>query len=182
VRLQLDTAVTLEVDGEVHIVSEMNDDWTASWDPDFVLSLANTPSGGRPWLGEIGTAMLTLDNRRIDLLRDEPYVLPERLWVLPSRLQEETDRAALHQIVVGGAHVTIGLALLVSLGYALPRWRLRTLFILIVFMTVAVNAGKIVVATRHPSATTALLQSAGAGSGLLALSVFDLRALDRHRR
>jgi hypothetical protein len=171
VRLKIDHAITLSVDGLTRDSVENAAGWGATWEPEFVLSLGNTPSGGRPWLGEIEQASVRANGHVADLLRAETFRVPERFWVVPSRLQEGGGRPALGVALAGALHVSVGAILFAAVWLLLPISPTRRALFCVTALIFVANAGKVLVATRHPSVGAALVQWGGAGLGFLLIGV-----------
>jgi hypothetical protein len=157
----LGSSIDIAVDGVV-LASEAAEGWPATWDADAVLTLGNTPSGTRPWQGELRSASVTVDSEERDLLDDAELTVPERVAVVPSRLREPRDRPLGREVAVGLGHVLVGAALAVALSGVRPAWSSRRVVGSVAVLSVIANAGKVVVATRHPSLLTTALQIVGA--------------------
>jgi hypothetical protein len=140
------------------------------------MSLGAELSGTRPWHGDIARAELWLDNERIDLLDPSRASVPDRLWVLPDRLDHSAIRSPRSQLEAAALHVLFGLVLGASMVASLPRLRRpTTVMVGWAVAVVVLNLLKIFVATRHPSAATTGLQI---GAGWLGIT-FALAV--RHR-
>jgi hypothetical protein len=168
VRVEADDRLVVEFDGEP-VTTVPLAAWAEAWQPDVLLSLGNTPSGTRPWKGELRRAELTIDGTTTDLLAEPRLVVPDPVWVVPARLTSVADRTLDRSIGLWTIHLLVGAALGGLLAFARPHWRVATVIAPLVVLVVVVNVGKIVVATRHPSSVTVLLQILGLAFGALVI-------------
>jgi hypothetical protein len=169
VRVEADERLVVEFDGEPVTTVPFAATWAQAWQPDALLSLGNTPSGTRPWTGELRRAELTIDGTTTDLLAEPRLVVPDPIWVVPARLTSVTDRTLDRSIGLWTVHLLVGVALGGLLASARPHWRVATVIAVLVVLVAVVNVGKIVVATRHPSSITALLQVLGIVCGAMVI-------------
>lgn len=168
IRVVVGPTIVVEVDG-VTAVAEDVGGWQGWWDPTFVLSVGNTPSGVRPWHGVIAAATITSGGAVYDVLGDSALVTPDRVWVIPERLRAPDERPLSERALIGVVHIIVGAALVCTIAWALPRARPRSALATSMLLSIVVNAGKILIAGRHPSVVTVLLQASGATAGFLAV-------------
>ena len=142
------------------------------------LSLGAETSGNHAWTGDIAVAQLRVGRKDLDLLDPGQLHHPRQLWLLPERLDESGMRTTGDHLRTAGWHLLASLLLGIGLALSLPRVR-RPTPLLLAWATgvVAVNLVKVVIASRHPSLATALLQTAGGGIGIV-----QVLALRRRRR
>jgi hypothetical protein len=180
VRIALGSSIRLFVDGERRAQVDDATGWGSTWDPSHILSIGNTPSGGRPWYGEVASLTVEVEGARQEVLRDELFAFPERFWVIPARLQEGGEGPGPQRAAVGAAHVVVGGGLLAAAWLLqVGRSARRTLRGVVVLIIVA-NAAKIWVATRHPSVGTALLQVGGSGLAFVLVETWSSRGTSRY--
>jgi hypothetical protein len=169
VELVLGDAVTLTVDGRVRAREAPTTGWAELWNARHELSLGNTLSGQRPWAGTIARATVVADGEVVDVLASPELDIQEQARRLPAHLTVEVSRPPALRALVGGLHVLLGALLGAVLVTGWPERPLRVHFRVLVGLAVVGNAGKVVVAGRHPSMATALLQAGGAGLGATAM-------------
>lgn len=169
VELVLADEITLTVDGRVHAREAPTSGWAAGWDDQHELSLGNTLSGERPWAGTIARATVVVGNEAVDVLSSPELDVEEQTVRLPPRLRVGESRPPTQRILLGGLHLLLGAFLGATLVAGWSDRPLRTHLGLLIGLAVVANAGKILVAGRHPSIATALLQAGGAGLGAAAM-------------
>ena len=175
--LELDDDLRLSVDGEPVVLEPGTAGWAAAWDPDHRLSLGNTLSGARPWAGTIARARVMAGGEQVDLLASDELDVPGVGRRLPPRLREAASRVGAGALMIGVLHTLLGVGLGAAAGLARPARPFASNLWVVPVLGALANLGKVVVATRHPSIATFLLQSGGGGLGALAAVTF----LD-HRR
>lgn len=174
--LDVGDRVTIDVDGTPVYDRPLDPDPLAGWDPSFPLLFGDERTGNRPWAGEVRAARLTVDGRTHDLLANDDLRLPDRFWDLPGRLTEGRSGVSPASLVIWLLHVVAGAALAGLLALRRPGASLASTFGWWALVSVVANAGKIVVATRHPSVATVLLQLSGGLLGIaLVLAVTTVR-------
>jgi len=166
--LELDEDLRLSVDGELRVLEPGTAGWAAAWDPDHRLSLGNTLSGVRPWAGTIGRARLATGAEQVDLLASDELDVPGVGRRLPPRLRAAASRVGTGPLLIGVLHVLLGAAIGAAVVLARPSRSFASNLWVVPALAAVVNLGKVVVATRHPSIATFLLQSAGGGLGAMA--------------
>lgn len=135
------------------------------WDSGFTLALGNEVTGLRGWNGTISRAVIETPLHRDDLLTGGSLNMQQSWWQIPPRLRvpfefafpEDALAALLHLI----AFVPIGFALFKFYGgrAAWPFW-----IIIVLAIAAGMEAAKILVEGRHPSALNLI---ANAGGGLI---------------
>jgi len=175
--LELDQDLRMSVGGQVRVLEPGTDGWAAAWDEDHRLSLGNTLSGTRPWAGTIARARVVTGSEQVDVLASDELDVPGVGRRLPPRLREAASRVGTGPLLIGVLHTLLGLGLGAAAVLARPARPLAHSLWVVPALAAVANLGKVVVATRHPSVATFLLQSGGGGLG--ALAAF---AVLRHRR
>lgn len=165
------SAIIVEVDGESRARLHTPDGWAQTWDDQMVASVGNTPSGSRPWFGAVRAGSASAGDTAGPLLDRHQFDVPDRFFAVPSRLSEGVDRPRWERIGTSLLHVLAGLALAITLVRARPAGSVRSALAIAVAISLVVNVGKVVIATRHPSILTISLQVGGASLGVLLLSV-----------
>jgi hypothetical protein len=169
VELVLDDAVTLTVDGRVRAREAPTAGWAELWNDRHELSLGNTSSGERPWAGTLARATVVTGGEVVDVLTSPELDVQQPARRLPDRLTDEVSRPPAQRALIGGLHLLLGMALGAALVAGWPDRAVRSHLRLLVGLAVVANVGKVVVAGRHPSFATALLQAGGAGLGVTAM-------------
>lgn len=185
IELDVGDRLRLEVDGELVHDETLAPEPLAGWDPSFPLLFGDERSGTRPWAGAVRDVVLTVDGRTHDLLATDELRRPDRFWDLPERLTEGRSRVSTLAVLTWLLHLVAsaavgGLLALARPGAALGRpgpsiARTAGWWALVV---VVVNLGKVVIAGRHPSVGTALLQLCG---GLLGMALVHATSWTRGR-
>lgn len=168
VEVVLGDDVMLTVDGEVRAEETGASGWAASWDPDHRLSLGNTLSGERPWAGTIARARVVAGDEREDLLASDELDVASVRRRLPPRLGVAASRVGTGPLRIGMLHVLLGAVIGGALVLARPMRPLAASLWVVLALAAVANLGKVVVATRHPSIATFLLQVGGGGLGAMA--------------
>jgi hypothetical protein len=166
--LQLDDDLRLVVDGELQVLEPGIAGWAPAWDPDHRLSLGNTLSGTRPWTGTISRVQVSTGSEQVDVLASDELDVPSVRRRLPPRLREASLRVGAEPLAIGLLHVLLGGALGAAVVLARPGRRFAGNLWVVPALAAVANLGKVVIATRHPSIATFLLQSAGGGLGAMA--------------
>lgn len=137
------------------------------------FSLGAETSGNHPWAGELAVAELRIGTQRLDLLDPDGLRRPDRVWVLPERLDETGTRTPADHFTTAGWHLLGSLLLGIGIVASIPRLQ-RPTAVLVVWAVAAaaVNIVKVVIASRHPSLATALLQIAGGWLGIVVALTF----------
>lgn len=174
--LELDEDLRLSVDGELRALEPGTAGWAAAWSPDHRLSLGNTLSGNRTWAGTIARARVVTGSEQVDLLASDDLDVPGVGRRLPPRLRVAASRAGTGAMLIGVLHVLLGLGLGAAVVLARPSRPLASNLWVVPALAAAANLGKVVVATRHPSVATFLLQSGGGGLGAMAAFAFVRRS------
>jgi hypothetical protein len=138
-----------------------------AWDAEQRLTLGNHSGGARGWDGVISAARVTTDLGTTDLLSSTEVTAPSRYWILPDRLSATHDRPRWREASVAALHVMVG-AGMVALWASYPTRRLLPVVGGFAVAAMVVNGGKVLIAGRHPSMATTLLQT---GGGALAAAV-----------
>jgi hypothetical protein len=154
--------------------------WADTWDEQFVLTIGNTPSGFRPWQGEVRVATVASQGDERDLLRDPDVTTPDEVLLVPPRLRREGDRPPVERGMTALLHVIGGALGALMVRVAWPRWSALRVVALIGSLSLVVNVMKVVIATRHPSVMTVLLQVLGALAMLLMSSTVSTRRVRRN--
>lgn len=168
VDLVLADDVLLTVDGEPRAGGTRLAGWAATWDPEHRLSLGNTLSGVRPWSGTIAQARVVAGDEHIELLASEELDVAGISRRLPERLSLAQPRVGSGAVLIGWLHVLLGAAIGSALVLARPAHPLAASLWGVLALVAVANLGKVLVATRHPSVGTFLLQAAGGGLGAVA--------------
>lgn len=166
--LELAGDLRVSIDGEPQVVEPGIAGWAAAWDPDHRLSLGNTLSGTREWAGTIGRARVVAGDQQVDLLASDELDVPGVGRRLPPRLVDAASRVGTEPLLIGVLHTLLGVGLGVVVVLAWPARPFAHHLWVVPALAVVANLGKVVVATRHPSIATFLLQSGGGGLGALA--------------
>lgn len=175
--LVLDDELVLRVDGEQRVREEATTGWASAWDGPLVLTLANTPSGERPWEGTIARATVDAGTGAVDLLARDGGVAPRgHTRHLPPRLVAAHGRVGAVYLAIGVLHTLLGAAVGAALVFARPDRSLRTTLWTVVALAAVANVGKVLVALRHPSIATFLLQVGGGALGALLVVLVRERA------
>ena len=175
--LELDQDLRLSVGGEAQVLEPGTAGWGAAWGADHRLSLGNTLSGSRAWAGTIARARVVTSSEQVDLLASDELDVPGVGRRLPPRLRAAASRAGTVPLLIGVLHTLLGVGLGAVVVLARPARPLSSNLWVVPALAAVANLGKVVVATRHPSVATFLLQSGGGGLG--ALAAFTL--LERRR-
>jgi len=151
--------VTVEVDGVV-VVDEPAE--PTGWDPAYRLSLGDEAAGRRGWVGELRNVEATTPDHHVDVLAsgqvDDGSGIVWRDRVRSLRSLNSHDPLAL-TVVRFAVFVPVGLAL----GLLLRR---RWALIGVVGISLALVAGKLFVADRHPRLGDAIVCVLGGLAGL----------------
>jgi hypothetical protein len=174
--LVLHDELVLRVDGEQRVREEAITGWASAWDGPLVLTLANTPSGERPWEGTIARATVDAGTGEVDLLALDGVALEEHTRQVPPRLVAAHGRVGAVYLAIGVLHTLLGAALGAVLAFARPDRPLRTTLWIVVALAAVANVGKVFVALRHPSVATVLLQVGGGALGALLVVLARERA------
>jgi len=166
--VELDGDLRVSVGGEVRVFEPGTDGWAAAWDQDHRLSLGNTLSGTRTWAGTIARARVVTGAEQVDLLASDELDVPGSGRRLPPRLRDAASRVGTGPLLIGVLHTLLGLGLGAAAVLARPGRRLADSLWVVPALAAVANLGKVVIATRHPSVATFLLQSGGGGLGALA--------------
>ena len=171
IELGLDEHLRLSVDGELRVFEPVTSGWAASWDEGHRLSLGNTLSGTRAWAGTIAHARVVAGEEQVDLLASDELDVDPMGRRLPPRLRVAAARVGVGALLIGVLHVLLGAVIGAAVVLARPaRPLVDSLWVVPVLAAVA-NLGKVLVAARHPSVATFLLQAGGGGLGALATFV-----------
>jgi hypothetical protein len=165
IRADVDELV-VSVDGQVEASTALPASWPATWDPDAVLTLGNTPSAVRPWRGEVEAAAMRTSDATHDLLAAGSVTALDRWEIADRRLGALGGRSPARQIPVGLLHVAAGVLLGAALVRVRPQRSVVRTVLLIVLISLVLNAGKLAIDGRHASTATFLLQVAGGGLGM----------------
>jgi hypothetical protein len=141
-----------------------------AWDAEQRLTLGNHSSGARGWDGVISAARVTTDLGTTDLLSSTEMTAPNRYWVLPDRLTATRDRPRWREASLALLHVLVG-AVMVALWASYPTRRLLPVVGGWAVAAMVVNGGKVLIAGRHPSLTTTILQIAGGVCAAMCVAV-----------
>ena len=166
--LELDGDLVVSIDGEARVLEPGMAGWAADWDPDHRLSLGNTLSGDRTWSGTISRARVVAGDEQVELLASGELDVPGVGRRLPPRLVTAASRVGTGPLVIGLLHTLLGVGLGAAVVLARPSRSFASNLWVVPALAAVANLGKMVVATRHPSIATFLLQSAGGGLGALA--------------
>jgi VanZ family protein len=171
----------VEVGNELRASKDLSAEPLRTWDPSDRLALGNELTNDRPWLGEIRSAVVRVTNQTIDYTKPGTLELSPRTFRYSPRLftlvpfgEDEPLQSRLIDAI-------INLVGYVPLGILLGLWGCRqgqsprecTLRMILVAFVVSAGMETLQfgVATRHPSTTDVVLNTLGAGIGvLLALS------------
>jgi VanZ family protein len=169
----------LRADGHT-MESDLPPDALRLWDDRYRLSLGNDVSGSRPWLGEIARATVGTPGGERDYLMPSRLTLPEVYWsverepkLVPFRYVPPRD--ALNNFIL---YMPFGI-LLALLGYRQGSWAALLAFAVIGSASLVMEAMQLFVASRTPSITDLLLNTAG---GTLAFAACHLSWRRRHGR
>lgn len=164
-RLSLTDRLEAELDGQRIADIALDPGWADAWLTDAEVALGNAPGGGRPWSGDLLVARLAIDDVAVDLLDPRGVETPGRYLLVPSRLTQGSDRNPAGEISVWAAHLLSGAALGFTLRWSRPVTEPRRLAVIGLAIVLVLNLVKVLIATRHPSLTTVLLQSIGVFTG-----------------
>lgn len=159
------STVDVAVDGAVRATLDVGPDGLRQWRTDHRLALGDEHLGSRAWRGTLDEATVRVDDRRWDYLR-EGLRIPGHFWYLPERLRAWTGRFGPFELAVAGAHA-VSFAVLGAIALAAdPHRRRRRAILLVLAVDVLLVAGKVLVATRHPTALDLVTQAAGGMAGV----------------
>lgn len=170
-------AVSVQLADRTPVVVPTDEPWWSTWDLAPVLTIGNTPSGMRPWIGGIRDGSVAAGATVWPLLAADAYERPDPFAAVPPRLRDDEPRQLWHRLVVGGLHLAAGCGLGVLLVLRRPATSPGLHLLVAAVVSIVLNAGKIIVATRHPSAATVVVQVAGAALGI----VLTARVVGRSR-
>jgi hypothetical protein len=166
--VRVERLLSVGVDGQYTTLPLDDGDPFEPWDAGHVLALGNERTWDRAWEGSIRRATVRTDAGEVDLL-DAGL---QRTWggalVMPQRISEDTGRPLPRRSVVWAMHAGLGALLMVAATRALPTASWRRLLIGWTALVLVLNLGKTLIATRHPSVVTTIVQLAGGGVGLWA--------------
>ena len=168
IALELNEDLLLLVDGQLRVYEPGMAGWAAAWAQDHRLSLGNTLSGTRAWSGTVARARVVAGSEQVDLLASDELEVPGVVWRLPPRLRTATARVGTDALMIGVLHVLLGVVLGGAVGLARPTRPLADNLWVVPAVAAVANLGKVVVASRHPSIATFLLQAGGGGLGAMA--------------
>ncbi|MFO7777507.1 MAG: hypothetical protein R6V28_04060 [Nitriliruptoraceae bacterium] len=168
VELVLGDEATLTVDGQERARETGVAGWAEVWDRDHRLSLGNTLSGERTWSGTIARAEVVAGEIPVDLLASDELDVAGVQRRLPPRLSVAVSRVGTGPLRIGVLHVLLGGVIGGSLVLARPARPLADSLWVVLLLAAVANLGKVVIATRHPSIATFLLQVGGGGLGAMA--------------
>lgn len=158
---------TLEVgvDGETLLRSPIPDRPMRDWDRSFRLALGNELTNNRPWLGEIGRAMVRVGGQEIDYAKPGLLVRPATLWLFdrPPRLVPLRGMEPLDAVVNLLGFLPLGILLGAYLG---PRRRLLRGLGVVVLTSLAIEGLQFFVPGRVPAVDDLFLNSCGGAIGL----------------
>jgi hypothetical protein len=126
-------------------------------------ALGNVYSGHRPFVGRIVLLELADDAGTVDLLHQIRWDVPGKFWLWPERLYQHTDNPK-DQALSAAWHFG-GFA---AMGYLLSGIGQARALGMASLTAIALNAGKVLVAGRHPSIVDLLVNVVGAAAGLYA--------------
>jgi hypothetical protein len=128
-------------------------------------ALGNIASGHRPFVGRILRLEMVYGDRRIDLLREVPWQVPEVFWIWPERLFEPRT-FGLTEVVAATWHI-LSFILLGYLAVASGERRSAVRnFVAVLFFAFVLTSGKIFVSGRHPDMIDLILNAAGTALGI----------------
>ncbi len=169
----------VEVDGKPAIDSPLPDNALSTWNDGYRLALGNEVVGLRGWDGAIERAVVLTPAYRDNLLAPGNLQIPEQWWQVPVRLRvassdirpEDVFAAFLHFL----AFVPIGYALIGAI--AQPGGRLLWPMVLIFALALGIEASKVLIEGRHPTALNLAANFLGGSAG--ALAALKLRRMRR---
>ncbi len=172
-RLQVD------IDGAPAIDSPLPDNALSTWNDGYRLALGNEVVGLRGWNGTIERAVILTPAYRDNLLAPGNLQIPEQWWQIPVRLRvassdirpEDVFAALLHFL----AFVPIGYAVIGT--FAQPGGRLLWPMALIFALALGIEASKVLIEGRHPTALNLAANFLGGSAG--AFAALRLRRLRR---
>ena len=171
--------LTIDVDGQPAVVTDLPPAVLQTWDPAFALALGNETTCDRPWLGEIRAAVVKVPGHERDYVDAENVRRPAWCWVLGYMPTLVPFRLFLVQDAIRNTFLYIPLGVLFGL---MMRWRSRFAFVVGLLLIVGVSAtfetAQLFVASRFPSIDDVLFNAAGGSLGL-ALALFLTRTASR---
>jgi hypothetical protein len=153
--------------------------WTApgayrAWDTTYHLHVGDSPTGNRPWHGEVRRLEAGSGDLSEDYLAPGVLEVPDRIWYVPERLDDplgwRSDKAraaplaVVHFVSFLPVGVLVGAATGSGRGRRAGRRRARrhvAAGLGIVFVAWLVQAGKVLFDARHPALVDLAAQSAG---------------------
>jgi VanZ family protein len=163
--------LTLQVDDQYRSSVQLSENPLANWNHDYQLVIGNEPTGNAPWLGEISTAILTVEGQPIDYLAPGWFEIPETYWSLymaprwiPFKEFDWQDGSVQDYLTNLLAFIPLGGAL----GCLLRgKRRMSKAIVSGVFLSACIEATQLFFAGRFPSSTDLLLNSIGNAAGAL---------------
>ena len=167
----------VEVGNELRVNKDLVAEPLRNWDPAYRLGLGNELTDDRPWLGEIRRAVVHVAGETIDYAKPGTLELSPRTFQYtprPFTLVPFGEDEPLKARLVDAAINIVGY---VPLGVLLGLWGCRQAQstwlcnLSLVLVACAVSAGMEMLqfgfASRHPSTTDVVLNTLGAGVGVL---------------
>jgi hypothetical protein len=139
-------------------------------------TLGNVYSGHRPFVGRLLEVSVVRNTARVDALRDIAWEMPESFWFWPERLYEPFSLDEWGEVLVAAYHFAVFWVFGRLLRVARPRAGNIRLLLLAVALSCTVNAGKVLVAGRHPSVLDLVLNLLGAAAAIHAKRAGSARA------
>ena len=169
-------AVTLSVAGHEPVTVNAAAPVLGAWDPGHRIAVGDEVGGHRVWHGTVEDAQLTVGSGRVDLLEPRLLHTPTRIWYVPT---ERWRDSLLPDSAARGRSILHALAF-VPLGALLPiAWHRLAhpgrLLGATLAVSLALQAGKLLVAGRHPSWLDVLAHLLGVLLGALALDAARAR-------
>lgn len=160
-------SIRIEVDGAVRVSDALPPNPLGNWDPSYRLALGNELTGDRPWLGDIGRAVIRTAGTKLDYAAPGALEFPSRLWYF----HNPPALAPFRGVLLSDAAVNLFgfIPLGVVLGIAARRrgrrapW--RALF-LVAGASLTLELLQLCVPDRYPSVNDLILNTLGGGLGL----------------
>lgn len=168
-RLQLSAAAPA-AERRALLVAALPADPLRDWDPSYRLALGNELTNDRPWLGEIGQALVRTDGSVIDYAAPEGRaaleIAPPRFWYVGHPFSAVPFRyVSLRDAFVNlVGYVPLGLLFGLCGG---RRWRGVTLVLAVAAVSAILETLQFAFPGRLPSTTDLLLNTAGGGIGVM---------------